>query len=211
MSSTSPALGGERAKDASLGTVFTDGEGAPECVFRAAAGREGTEANFLFRNHPFGFRHRPSERPAGLMVSEASGEPQGVLSTQAQCQGCQQPEGPQTEGLRRQWAQWAACRERSGVPGGGLPRGLRAAGEEHGQIPPDIVRCISTGQRPPGTLSRFCGIQQEPGRQRGCEVGLRGVPGGVVVGGADVESMSGWGKENSDRASPAWQCCRAGP
>lgn len=101
-----------------------------------------------------------------------------MLSTQARCQGCQQPESPQRGGLGRVWAQWAACRERPGVPGGGLPHGLGAAREGQGQIPPTLSAVSATGRRSPGTLSRFCEIQQEPDRQRGCEVGLGGCLGG---------------------------------
>lgn len=115
-----------------------------------------------------------------------------MLSTQARCQGCQQPESPQREGLGRVRAQWAACRERSGVPGGGLPHGLGAAREGQGQIPPTLSAVSATGRRSPGTLSRFCEIQQEPDRQRGCEVGLRGVPGGSLWEG------------------PTWRACLAG-
>lgn len=67
-----------------------------------------------------------------------------------------------------------------------------------GSDPPNIVRCIShwpevTRHAVP-VLCRF-------------DRSLAGREGawGVVLGEANVESMSGWGKENSDRASPAWQ------
>ena len=76
--------------------------------------------------------------------------------------------------------------------------------EGAGSDPPNIIRYIShwpeVTRHPVPVLSRF-------GRSLAGREGAWG----VVLGEADVESMSGWGKENSDRASPAWQRRRAGP
>ena len=122
--------------------------------------------------------------------------------------GASSPQVLRERALERSGRSGLRAESRQESPGEGCLVGLGLPGRGRIRSPQhrQVYQPLAGGHQTP--WPGFEQIWQEPGRQRGCL--------GVVLGEADVESMSGWGKENSDRASqpgsvteqdPGPHCC----